>query len=133
MMILDLLLHSQQERPFLVSKILGVFFLMLGGVTGIFFLFQALNPLLGYLESGIIVCALLTVFGGGLLFIGPRKKVSPQEEMTEKAVSFFKDLKVEKMLQDNALIISLLALGGGLILSQLKNVKHLPEINKFFK
>ena len=133
MFILDLLLHSRESSSGLVSKVLGCFFLMLGSLIGIFFLFQALAPKIGYLESGAIVCMVLVILGVGLLFVEKKKKPSPPEEAAQKALNFFKELDVEKVLKDNALTLSLLSLGGGMILSQLKNVKNLSGICKMLK
>lgn len=133
MVILDLLLPSHESRSALVSKVLGCFFVMLATGMGVFFLFQALVPQVGYLESGAIVCMILAVLGAGFLFIGGKRAPSPQEEVAQRALGFFKDLDIEKVLKNNALLLSLLSLGGGIILSQLKNVKNLSGIYKMLK
>jgi len=133
MFILDLLFNSRESSPALVSKILGCFFLMLAGLIGMFFLFQALVPLVGYLESGIITCGVLGVLGTGFLLMGQKKKASPQEELAEKALNFFKDFNLEKLLKNNAIAVSLLSFGIGIVLSQFKNIKNLSGIYKMLK
>lgn len=133
MFILDLLLKSRESRPVLVSKILGCFFLILAGLIGVFFLFQALIPIVGYLESGILTCGFLGVLGTGFLFMSPKKKASPHEELAEKSLKFFKDFNLEKVLKNNALAVSLLSFGIGILLSQFKNIKSLSGIDKMLK
>ena len=133
MFILDLLFNSRESSPVLVSKILGCFFLMLAGLIGMFFLFQALVPLVGYLESGIIMCGVLGVLGTGFLLMGQKKKASPQEELAEKALNFFKDFNLEKLLKNNAIAVSLLSFGIGIVLSRFKNIKNLSGIYKMLK
>lgn len=132
-MLLDLLFHSRQSTPILVSKVLGCFFLMLGSVVGMFFLFQSLVPIVGYLESGAIAGAALIVLGIGFLMLGQSKKPAPSDEIAEKALNFFNDFDLEKYLKNNALPLSLLSLGIGVILSQLKPIKNLPGMDKILK
>lgn len=100
---------------------------------GIFFLFQALIPFIGYLESGMIVSAVAVLIGLVLFLISPKKRESPPEEMAEKALRCFKGLEIEKVVKNNALTLSLLSLGVGIGLSQLKNIKKLTQVYKIFK
>lgn len=133
MHIFNLLLNAHEPKPFFIGKILGCYFLIFGGLTGAFFFFQVLLPFLGYIESGLIVSAVMVLIGLGLIFISRKKKASPPEEVAEKALRIFKELGIEKVLKNNALILSLLSLGVGVGLSQLKNIKKLTEIYKIFK
>lgn len=133
MFILDLLLNARESRSVLVSKILGCFFLMLAGSVGVFFLFQVLVPIVGYLESGIIACGLLGVLGTGFLLVGKKTKASPQEELAEKVLNFFKGFDLETFLKNNAFAVSLLSFGVGIILSRFKNIKSLSRIYKMLK
>jgi len=129
-MILCDLLASRSRNTSLGGRIVGYVFLSIAILGGTFFLFQGIVPLLGYLESGAIVCSLLGVVGGLLIFMTRKKKPLQQEDLSHQALSFFKDLHIEKMLKDNAVPIALLSLGVGFALSQLNNPHRLLEIYK---
>ena len=129
-MILCDLLASRSPNTSLGGRIVGYVFLSIAILGGTFFLFQGIVPLLGYLESGAIVCSLLGVVGGLLIFMTRKKKPLQQEGLSHQALSFFKDLHIEKMLKDNAVPIALLSLGVGFALSQLNNPHRLLEIYK---
>lgn len=129
-MILCDLLASRSRNTSLGGRIVGYVFLSIAILGGTFFLFQGIVPLLGYLESGAIVCSLLGGIGGFLLFMTRKKKPLQQEDLSHQALSFFKDLHIEKMLKDNAAPIALLSLGVGFALSQLNNPHRLLEIYK---
>lgn len=132
MWILETFLHSCVSKPVLGIKILGYCFLLLGGGTGAFFLFQALSPIVGYLESGGIISSLFIIFGIFLLW-REKSKSTPQEEAIQKIGTFFKELNIEKILKEHAIVISLLSVGAGIILSRIKNVKNISEICKKLK
>lgn len=129
----DLLFHSRETKPSLLSKLLGCFFLMLGGGGGAYFLFQALIPHLGYLESGGLICGTMVLLGMCFLFIGKSKKPSPAEEVSQKISNVIKGFDMEKVLKENAVTLSLFSLGVGLILSQVKDPKKFAEIYNIFK
>jgi len=78
------LLHSlfkYHESPSsLIYKLLGGGFLLSGGLVGVFFLFQALIPFIGYLESAALACSILIVFGIDLLLIAQQRKTSSSEK-----------------------------------------------------
>lgn len=133
MWILDLLLKSQESKPALVTKMVGCFFLMLSGLGGLYLMFQALTPWVGYLESGGIVCLILAIIGSCFLFIEKKKKPSLQDEAFNKILNFVKDFDIEKTLKDNALTLSLFSLGVGIILSQIKDHKKFAVIYKMLK
>ena len=133
MWILDLLLKSQESKPTLVFKMVGYFFLMLSGLVGTYFLFQALTPQVGYLESGGIACGILAILGIFFLLIEKKSKASLQEEASRKALNFVKDFDIEKVLKDNALTLALFSLGVGIILSQVKDPRKFIGLYKMFK
>ena len=133
MWILDLLLKTQESKPVVDTKMVGCFFLMLSGVGGTYFLFQALTPLVGHLESGGIACGFLVFLGLCFLLIEKKKKLSLQEEASNKILNFLKDFDIEKILKDNVLPLSLFSLGAGFILSQIKDPKKFLGIYKMLK
>jgi putative Mn2+ efflux pump MntP len=132
-MILFDLLNAHERKSTLLLQLTGYVFISMGVLIGLWLLFLYLAPLIGDFESGMIACTLLIILGTVLIFIGQQKKASPQEESVEKIENFFKDLDIEKLLKNNALLISLLSLGMGFILSQMKNIKNLSHIYKIFK
>ena len=131
MTLLDLFFRTPQANP--TPKVLGSFFLILGVVVGMFFLFQMLVPIIGYNESGAIVCVGLIVLGGGLLLGEKCKTQKPKEEAEHNPLDAFNSIDIEKLLKENALPISLLSLIGGIILSQINPSKYLPNIIKMLK
>jgi len=131
-MILYDLLASRERGSSLGSKILGYCFLSIATLGGTFFLFQWLVPLLGYLESGAIICFILALTGGILLFMTRERKPPPHEILSHQALSFLKDLDVEKVLKEHALSLSLLSFGAGIALSQLNNPRKLIDLYKAF-
>ena len=133
MWLLNLLLKSQESKPALGIKMVGYFFLMLSGLVGTYFLFQALTLWVGLLESGGIVCATLAILGIGFLFIEKKPKPSLQEEATHKVLNFVKDFDLDKILKDNALTLALFSLGVGVILSQVKDPKKFIGLYKMLK
>jgi len=132
MILLDLL-NAHERKSTLLLQMAGYVFITVGVLIGLWFLFLYLTPLIGHFESGAIACTLLIILGAALIFIGQQKKASPQEESVEKISNFIKELDIEKLLKNNALLISLLSLGMGFILSQMKNVKNLSHVYKSFK
>ncbi len=123
MMLLDLLLPSRQSRILLASKVLGCFFLMLGVAVGLFFLFQILVPIFGYLESGFVISAVLIALAIAFFFLAQNKQTTPQEEAIQKALNIFKDFDLESLLKNKPFAITLLSFIAGIILSQLKKSK----------
>lgn len=55
------------------------------------------------------------------------------EVASQKISNVIKDFDIEKILKENAVPLSLLSLGVGIILSQIKNPKNLSEIYKIIK
>ncbi len=133
MAVVDLLLSSRKPDSFFVGRAIGYLFLVLAMIGGMFFLFQRLVPLIGYIESGMVVCGMLGGIGGILLFLNRSKTTLPEEDFSEKAVRFFKDLDMERILKNNAFMISLLSFGVGIALSQFKDPRKLSEFYKMLK
>ena len=132
--LLNFLVRPQDRAPFMITGILGCFFLILAAGIGIFFLFQALVPIIGYLESGAALSALLAGVGFLLLFLSRRKYGRPidnvmgeAEEIFKKIDSEFKKLDLTKKLKENAPTILLCSFVAGLVLSQLKDVKKIAQ------
>lgn len=133
MMLLDYFISPQQGGAILGSKILGYCFLSIAILGGIFFLFEGLVPLLGYIESGAIACTTLSLIGVILLFVGRKKKPVPQETLSHQALAFLKDLEIEKHLKNNSLAFSLLSFGVGIVLSQFNDPKRISELYKMLR
>ncbi len=129
-MILYDLWASRERETSLGSKALGYCFLSAGVLGGTFFLFQGLVPLLGYVQSGAVVCSILAFTGGVLLLLTRKKKPLLHEALPQQALSFLKDLDVEKLLKEHALSLSLLSFGAGVALSQFNNPRKLLDIYK---
>lgn len=133
MSILRLFLSLQGKSPSLPHKILGCVFLFSSGLGATFFLFQALAPIIGYLESGALACTSLGVLGGSLLFIDKKQQTSIPEEAVSKITSFLKEFNIENTLKNNVVPVSLVFLGVGFALSQMKNIKRLSDVYKILR
>ena len=131
MTILDLFFRT--PRTNFTPKVLGGFFLILGVMLGVFFLFQMLAPIIGYNESGAIVSVGLIFLGLSLLLCRKFKTQESKEETAHDPLSAFSKIDIEKLFKENALPISLLSLIGGIILSQVTPHKHIPNIIKMLK
>ena len=132
MPVLDLFL-PRKLMPFLRNQALGYFFLKLGVLGGVFFFFQWLVPLVGYVKSGMIACGLLGFIGGLLLILSYPKKTLPREDFSQKILSSFKEIDMESLLKNHAVMVSLLSFGIGVVLSQLKDPRKFSELYKRFK
>lgn len=143
MMILNFLM-SILARPhiktsFLILRVLGCVFLILAAGVGIFFLFQAVVPVLGYLESGAILSVLLAGVGFLLLFFSRRKRPRPVDDAIGEVQEIFKKIHMEikkldinQSLRDNAPKILLCSFVAGLILSQVKDARKIAQLKEKF-
>lgn len=131
--ICDLFLKPQEESKDGCWRILGITCLFVGAGIGIFFLFETLVPLIGYIESGASVSALIMLMGSVLLLLNRKKKLTSQPPSLPHIQDIFKNIDLENELKNNAGKVMLLAFGVGLILSQLTNIKKLSEVYKYFK
>lgn len=109
-----------------MTRIAGYLFLLCGGGFGLYFLFQALIPLIGFVASGACISALLMAVGGTFLFYARKKKPSrPLDNVFEGAQDLIKNVDIEEILKNNIHKVILFSFLGGLALSQIKNVKKL--------
>lgn len=133
-MFLDFFLRSfQHHSPGFLWKCIGIFFLSIGVVIGMFFLFQLLIPYLGAAESGLLVATLLIVLGSGLVLTGQKKEVASQGDILDAFKEEINIEKVENFLKNNAFSISLVSFIAGVVLSQLKGGKNPVDIFKILK
>ena len=90
-----------------------------------FFLFQLLTPLVGYFESGAIVCAIVASMGLILLYCGQEQKQRlPMEGLFNQAQEVLKktEVSLDEMVTNNTSKILLGAFITGVTLSQMKNL-----------
>lgn len=132
-LMIDLFLKPQKENKKEGGRMVGLILILMGVGSGIFFLFEALVPLIGYLESGTAISFLLIFTGSLLLFLNRKKVRSSPEVPLPHIQDIFKDIDLEGAFKNNAIKMTLLALGAGVVLSQLINIKNLPNIHKLFK
>lgn len=131
--IVSFLFKPQESTPFLVTQILGYIFIIVGGAVGIFFLFQFLVPLIGYLESGAVLSLLL--MGGGvlMLFLSPKKQSRPIDPMIGEVQEIFRKTNIQTMLKENGPKIIIFSFITGIILSQLKGQKSFSDLKNLCK
>lgn len=131
--IVDLLLKPREATRFLFARILGSFLLLLGVVFGIYFIFQALVPIIGYLQTGALLCALF--IGGGflLIFLSRNRRTRPIDDIVGEAQKAFENINGEELIKNNIHKILLFSLVAGLALSQLKCPKNLSQLKNFKK
>lgn len=140
-LIMSYFLKSQGGTSISIRRIFGYLFLLLGAGIGFFFLFKALVPIIGYLESGALISALLMIVGGlFLLYRHKKKSPPPLDNILAEAQHIFKSIDVEKMLKKNTHKVLLFSFLGGIVLSQIKDAKKLaclkeklPDLKKFLK
>lgn len=133
-LIVDLFFKPQKEgKEEYWWRAIGYICLLLGVGIGIFFLFETLIPLMGYVESGASISALLVLMGSTLLLLYRRKPPVSQTISLSHIQDIFKGLNMESELKNNAVKVVLLAFGMGIALSQLTNVKKVSEFYKALK
>jgi hypothetical protein len=127
------LFKHQESTSYFVIRILGYSFTLVGGVIGIFFLFQSLVPLIGYLEAGALFSFLF--IGGGLLmiFLSHQKQTRPIDQIMGEAHEIYKQINIEKVLKKNALQILMFSFVAGIILAQFKGQKKILSFKDLSK
>jgi hypothetical protein len=130
---LDLFLRSQNTEKIEIWRILSFVFLMGGGGCGLFFLFEALIPVMGYVESGVSISALLLLAGGLLLFFNRQKTNVSSKTSLSQVQDIFKSLNLESELKNNAGKMILLSFGIGIALSQFPRIKKLTDFYNLLK
>ena len=131
-LILDQFLRSQNPEKIVMCRILSFVLLIGGGGLGLFFLFEALVPVMGYVESGASVSALL-LLAGGLLFFLKRKKNITSTPSLPQIQDLFSNINIESELKNNAVKIALFSFGIGLALTQLPKIKKFSEFYRLLK
>jgi len=127
--IVSYLFKPQGRGRYFMIQIAGYFLLFIGGCLGLFFLFQALIPLIGYIESGAVMSGLFLVGGLIVLILGRRKKSSrPIDTIFNEAQNMAKQIDLENILKNNVHKILLASFFGGLLVSQLKDGKALSQM-----
>ena len=132
-LILDHFLKSQNTEKIEMWRILSFVLLLGGGGSGFFFLFEALVPVMGYVESGASISALLLLAGGLLLFFNRQKTFVSSKPSLPQIQEIFKSLNVEGELKNNAGKIVLLSFGIGIALSQFPRIKKVADLYKLLK
>lgn len=131
--VLSFLFKPQASTSYLMTHILGYIFIIVGGLIGIFFLFQFLVPLIGYLETGALF-ALLFIGGGWLMiYLNRRKQTRPIDQIMGEVHEIYKKIDIEKVVKKNAPQILIFSFAAGIILSQLKMNKksfHFKDLSK---
>lgn len=127
-LLLDCFLNPAPVSPRKILKVLGGVVMVIGLGIGIFFLFEALIPLIGYVESGITVSILLMLIGSFLFFINKKHEPSPHADIVQHSHKILKNMNVEELINNSPLKIIAFAFGVGVILSQVKNIKDIKEV-----
>jgi hypothetical protein len=130
---INFLLKTQEPPRFWIICVLGYVFILIGGGLGLFFLFQFLVPLIGYLESGAILSLLL--MGGGLLILllNHKKPSRPIDNILGEAQEVFKQINIQKILQENGPKIIIFSFISGILLSQLTGKKKFTSLKNVLK
>ncbi|MBY0500524.1 MAG: hypothetical protein K2P93_00795 [Alphaproteobacteria bacterium] len=127
-LLLDCFLNPTPVSPRKILKVLGGVVMVIGLGIGIFFLFEALIPLIGYVESGITISILLMLIGSFLFFINKKHEPSPRTDIVQHSHKILKNMNVAELITNSPLKIIAFAFGVGVILSQVKNIKDIKEV-----
>lgn len=126
LLLLDLFIKPQPPKAPLNRRVLGCLLLLIAAGVGLFFLFHALVPVVGYLESGTIICGVLAFMGLGFLFFPKGKpKPGPIDELMETAKAAYKeaDIDFEEMFKKHTPTILIASFVAGFALYQMTAVK----------
>lgn len=110
----------RDEKPLctLWLRILGGILLSIGIGIGTYFLFQYLAPIVGYVESGLVISGIFLIIGMVLLYIKPRRKVDPASELLLTAKNTIENINIPLQLEKHAGKLVAAAVCVGFILSQ---------------
>lgn len=122
-LILEFLLKPKETACHWSAKAIGFFFLLVGLILGLVFLFQFLSPLIGHLETGALYGGTFILTGILFIFLGRKKPTRPIDELMMRAQKLIRDSEADEMIRENAPKILLFSLAAGLILSQLKELR----------
>ncbi len=123
LLLLEMFLKPEASpKPFFNGRLLGYILLFIASVIGMYFLFQGLIPVIGYLESGAIICAIVASAGFLFLFLSrEKKKPKPIDKIVDTAKMHYNNAEgdLERFFKENAPNIILYAGLAGLTLYQI--------------
>ncbi len=125
LLLIDLFLKPEAPKTSFNERFLGYGLLLIATGVGLYFLFQALIPTIGYLESGAAVCLILAALGSFLLLHSRDKKtIKPVEQILDTAKSAYNsvDVDLESFLKKNTTSIILYSCLAGFTLYQIVNL-----------
>ncbi len=120
--LLDMLLKPETPKPFLSARVLGFILLWIAAAIGMYFLFQGLVPVIGYLESGAVICVMLVLAGLLCLLLHTEKQEpKPLDKIVKSATSVYteKQEAVENIFKEDAPNLILYSCLAGLTLYQI--------------
>lgn len=121
--LINFLLKPKESIGLLVIRMLGYLFLAAAVIIGLYFLFEFLVPIVGYIQSGVIFVLFFAVLGCLLISLSRRKPQRPIDDMMEKAEEIIKGIDVDTFVAKNSYRIILFSFVGGLVLSEFKGCK----------
>ncbi|HUX79995.1 MAG TPA: hypothetical protein VMW10_09675 [Alphaproteobacteria bacterium] len=112
---------------------MGYLLLGIAVILGLYFLFELLVPILGFIESGVLFTLFFAILGLLLIFVSRRKQSRPVDDAMEKASEAIKSLELD--IQKNGYKIIIFSFVTGLVLSQLKGCSkgNLKRLGSFLK
>jgi|GEM_PF-2592563 len=122
LLLLDIFLKPEAPKFSLNGRLLGYALILMAGAIGLYFLFQGLVPVVGYIESGALVSVILAAVGYlFLLFSNEKKKAQPLDKFFKKSNEHFKDRgsDLERIFKENAPTIILYSCLAGLTIYQI--------------
>jgi hypothetical protein len=137
---LDYFLKPQTPQAFALGWFLGVFLLVVAAGFSLFFLFEGLVPIIGYLQTGGLLCVALIV--AGFIFIyssRPKKRTDPINHLVNQAGHLVNqaghmlkhvDMDINKALGAHAPKILVFSFVAGLVLSLLTPIEKRPPSKK---
>jgi hypothetical protein len=133
--LINFLLKPKESVALLVVRIVGYLLLGVAIIMGLYFLFEYLVPILGYIQSGVIFILFFAVLGCLLISLSRRKQSRPIDEIRKQAEQIMKDIDVDAFIVQNSHKIILFSFVSGLILSGLKGSKKgsLKNLTEFLK
>lgn len=121
--LVNFLLKPKRCVCLMVIRILGYILLGVAVILGLYFLFEFLVPIIGYIQSGVLFTLFFAVIGLLLIFLSRRKKSRPIDNVLEGAEEIIKGLDIDTFITENNYKIILFSFVGGLVLSGLKGCK----------
>lgn len=117
--LINYVLKPKKNIANLGARIVGYVFLGIAVILGLYFLFEFLVPILGYIQCGVLFTVFFAIIGMLMIFIGRRKQSRPVDDVMEKAQEIIKSLDAD--IQKNGYKILIFSFVTGLVLSQLRS------------